>query len=764
MTVSLDRLARRRAWAWFLGYGLLAIIGHRLIPLGPAHDVAYVVIGLTGAVAIWVGLALHRPVARLPWYLIGIGQLLWVVADATGAWLVHGLKIAPFPSAADVCYLVAYPVIAAGFYLLMRRRIPRHDLGGLLDSLIVTVGLGLLLWVLLAEPTAMGYRGSWTATAVAIAYPAGDLLLVGLLVRLITTPGGWNSSLRLLGLAVVLLIAADTTASALNLLTFDSSSSFDFLWLMSYLVWGAAALHPSMYAVAQPAPKPPARFSQRRLSALTLAVLVAPGTLAVQQLIGARLDVWAVSIAALLMMLAVVGRMKVAIDQIVAANRLREEAQAELAHQAAHDPLTGLPNRSAGLALIDEALAQARLRGTGAGLLFVDLDDFKKVNDTLGHGAGDAVLCEVAALMRAAVRRGDVVARLGGDEFVVLLRSVGDEATAVEVAHRIVGELSRPVVIGNGYRVRVGASIGVAVGNQAGTDADTLLREADTALYRAKASGRSRVEVFDRTVRAEFRRRDALERALSLAIERNELVLHFQPIVSVADGDVRGYEALVRWPRPDGTLVPPLDFVPVAEYSDLICDLDAWVMARAAEQLARWNTVRGSADLIVSVNVSGRHIGRDRFVDDVLAALATSGVGPNQLLLEITETAITDNVGAEQNLNTIRGFGVLVGIDDFGTGHASIARLQQLPVDLLKIDRDYVAGQLPASSQLLSLMVQAGHAFGLRVVAEGVETAAQLKALRSLNCDLAQGHLFAAAADPSTIVVARSAAAVESIS
>ena len=225
MTVSLDLRARRRAWAWFFGCGLLAIIVYRLIPLGPAHDVAYVVIGLTGAVAIGVGLALHRPVSRLPWYLIGIGQLLWVVADAIGVWLVHGLKSTPFPSAADVCYLVAYPVIAVGFYLLMRRRIPRHDLGGLLDSLIVTVGLGLLLWVLLAEPTAMGYRGSWTATAVAIAYPAGDLLLVGLLVRLITTPGGWNSSLRLLGLALVLLIAADTTASALNLLTFDSSSS-----------------------------------------------------------------------------------------------------------------------------------------------------------------------------------------------------------------------------------------------------------------------------------------------------------------------------------------------------------------------------------------------------------------------------------------------------------------------------------------------------------------------------------------------------------
>ena len=201
--------------------------------------------------------------------------------------------------------------------------------------------------------------------------------------------------------------------------------------------------------------------------------------------------------------------------------------------------------------------------------------------------------------------------------------------------------------------------------------------------------------------------------------------------------------------------------MPVAEYSELICDLDAWVMARAAEQLARWNVERGSDDLIVSVNVSGRHIGRSRFIDDVLAALAVSGVGPNQLLLEITETAITDDTGAEQNLNTVRGFGVLVGIDDFGTGHASIARLQQLPVDLLKIDRRYVAGELPASSRLLALMVQAGHAFGLRVVAEGVETPAQLKVLKSLDCDLAQGYLFAAAADASTINVARSAAAAE---
>ena len=507
MTVSLEPLARRWAWAWFLGYGLMAIIGYRLIPPGLERDVAYVLIGLTGVAAIGLGLVLHRPAYRLPWYLIGAGQLLWVIGDAIGTWLLHGLGLDRFPSAADICYLLAYPVLTAGLYLLVRRRIPRHDLGGLLDSLIVTVALGLLLWVLLVEPTALGYQGSWTATAVALAYPAGDLLLVGLLVRLITTPGGWNPSLRLLSVAVVLLIGADTTATALNLLAFDSASAFDFVWLMSYVVWGAAALHPSMYAVAEPAPEPPARFSRRRLVALTLAVLVAPVTLAVQQLVGRPLDVWAVVIASLLMFLAVVGRMKVAIDQIVAANRLREQAQADLAHQAAHDPLTGLPNRSAGLRLIDDALGQARLRGTRAGLLFIDLDEFKRVNDTLGHGAGDAVLREVASLMRAAVRRGDVVARLGGDEFVVLLQPLDDEAAAVKVADRIVTALSRPIVVGNGYRVRIGASIGVAVGSEAGTDAETLLREADAALYRAKASGRSRVEVFDRTLRAELSHR-----------------------------------------------------------------------------------------------------------------------------------------------------------------------------------------------------------------------------------------------------------------
>ena len=754
-------LARRWAWSWFLGYALVVVIGYRLLPLGLARDVAYVLIGLTGALAIGLGIALHRPPYRVPWYLIGVGQLLWVVGDVIGTVLLHGFGVDRFPSATDVGYLVAYPLLAAGFYLLVRRRIPRHDLGGLLDSLIVTIGVGLLLWVLLAEPMVLDYQNSWTAAAVALAYPAGDLLLVGLLVRLIMTPGGWNASLRLLSLAVALLIGADTTASALNLLAFDSASAFDFVWLMSYMVWGAAALHPSMAELALPAPEPPARFSRRRLVALTVALLVAPVTLAVQQVIGLRLDVWAVVIASLLMFLVVVGRMKVAIDEIVAANRLREQAQADLAHQAAHDPLTGLPNRLAGLRLIDDALDQAQLRGRRAGLLFIDLDEFKKVNDTLGHEAGDQVLCEVAARMRATVRRGDVLARLGGDEFVVLLQPVENEAAAVDVAHRIVAALSRPIVVGEGYRVRTGASIGVAVGGAAGVEAESLLREADTALYRAKASGRGRVEAFDRTLRAELSQRAALERALARAIEADELVLHFQPIVSVATGEVHGYEALVRWARPDGTLVPPLEFVPVAEYSELICDLDAWVMARAAEQLARWNVERGSDDLIVSVNVSGRHIGRSRFIDDVLAALAVSGVGPNQLLLEITETAITDDTGAEQNLNTVRGFGVLVGIDDFGTGHASIARLQQLPVDLLKIDRRYVAGELPASSRLLALMVQAGHAFGLRVVAEGVETPAQLKVLKSLDCDLAQGYLFAAAADASTINVARSAAAAE---
>jgi diguanylate cyclase (GGDEF)-like protein len=732
-----------RATTYFVAAGLAACVGYLLLPRGLFADAVYVAIGLAGVVAIVAGVRINRPVRTRAWYLMAVGQATWVIGDIVLSWDSDVLGNDRFPSPADPFYLLAYPVLTAGLLLLAQGRRRWGDRSGLLDTLIVTVGLGLLSWVLLARPTAESYReDSAAAAAVALAYPVGDILLLAMLILFLTTPGAWTRSLRLLLAAVALLIAADTASLALDLVTFDSSKPLDILWLTSYVFWGAAALHPSMYALSKPGETLPVRFTRARLAALTLAVLIAPATLAVQQLLGLPLDVWAVVIGSVLTFVLVVARMNLSIDQILAANRQREQLQEDLAHQAAHDSLTGLPNRAQAMRLIQGALSRAQRSGAIIGLLFIDLDGFKRVNDTLGHAAGDEVLREAAQRMVRSVRGGDTVARLGGDEFVVLLEPLDEQASAVSVADRLMAEVSSPIPLASGRSVRVGASIGVALSQDGTTDPDLLLNEADVAVYRAKAGGRGRTEIFDAGLRREVNERTTLESAIASAIRNDELVLHYQPIVNVQTGGTEGYEALVRWNRPGVGLVAPADFIPVAEQSDLICDVDAWVLSRATAQLATWNAERGDRDLTMAVNVSGRHVTRMRILDDVLAALNAAEVLPWQLVLEITETALIDDPQALVNLSELRRMGISISIDDFGTGYSSIMRLETLPVDCVKVDRRFLDPESESALKLLQLIVQAAHAFGLPVVAEGVERDDQLRVLRDIDCESAQGFLF----------------------
>jgi diguanylate cyclase (GGDEF)-like protein len=625
---------------------------------------------------------------------------------------------------------------------------------GFLDSATVTVGLGLLAWVLLAGPTLGQYRGFPIGGAVAVAYPMADILLIGMLVGLITAPGTAPPALRLLLVALGLLIAADIGAAILGLMTFASSAVVDPLWLASYVFWGAAALHPSMKALSTPSVVAGAPPRGGLMVALVLAVLVAPGVLAVQLIVGARLDAWAVVACSAVLFTLVVVRMKLALDQATTASQAREVAQTALSHQAAHDPLTGLPNRARAVQLVTEALSRANRDQAIVGLLFVDLDGFKKVNDTFGHAAGDAVLRTVGDRMQAEVRAGDLVARLGGDEFVVLLDPLEEAELAVRVGDRLVAAISRPIALGPvGPEVRVGASVGVAVSTEDELDADALLSQADAAVYRAKADGRGRTELFDSRLRESLAERAAIEAGLVAALAENRLVLYYQPIVDLATGLVEGYEALIRWPQPDGSLIPPLDFVPVAEESELICELDAWVLRQALDQLARWDRAWGRHDLQMAVNVSPRHMGRARALTDVTAALAASGLRPDRLVLEVTEIALIDDPAALSHLAELRSRGVRTSLDDFGTGYSSISRLEQLPLDILKVDRKFLDESSPTARPLLELIIQAAHAFGLRVVAEGVEHEHQLEVLRALGCESAQGYHLGRAA-PALLVPA----------
>ena len=747
-----DRV-RNRAWLILLFGGIAATGVYELLPVDLTSELLYAGVGLVSAFAIPVGVRLHRPRLRLPWYLMGAGQLIWSVADASGAWSSEVLGLDTFPGIADVFYLIAYPVIIAGAWRLVRARQPRHDLGGVLDSLTLTAGLALLSWVLLAQPTLMQYQDSPLGAAVAVAYPVLDIVLLGLGVRLLTIPLKRNRSLRLLLAAMISLIAADSLASTLSLLAFNSTRPIDFLWLVSYVAWGCSALHPSMKDLSLQAPAMEATFARTRLLALLVAVLIAPGVLAAEKLVDRPLNVWAVVVGSVVMFGLVMARTGLGIGQILRANRERAEAQEELARQAAHDSLTGLPNRAQARRLITGALSRAQRSGALIGLLFIDLDGFKLVNDALGHGAGDEVLTAVAVRMQGAVRDGDVVARQGGDEFLVLLEPLDEQSSAVLVAQRLIEAISAPITLNSGRKTWVGASVGVALSQDAGTDPEVLLIEADVAVYRAKDAGRGRIEVFDEALRRELAERNALEAGVAAAIRNDELVLHYQPIVGVRSGEIEGWEALVRWHRPGVGLLQPADFVPVAERSDLICELDSWVLQEATRQLVAWSALppgtvgHAPEETVMNVGLSARHAARSRVSDDVALALAQAGLDPRRLVLEVSETALLSDSTASVNLGELRDLGVQVTMADFGTQYSSIARLEHLPVDAVKIDRSflYAAGE---SNRLLPLIIEAAHAFALPVVAEGVDDAEQLAALRASGCESAQGRLLGGPVSP----------------
>jgi diguanylate cyclase (GGDEF)-like protein len=433
------------------------------------------------------------------------------------------------------------------------------------------------------------------------------------------------------------------------------------------------------------------------------------------------------------------------VKQIVNSVRQREELQFALAHQATHDPLTELPNRAQALTLVTSALHRARRAGEMTGLLFVDLDGFKAVNDGHGHAAGDGVLREVSRRLRAAVRPGDVVCRLGGDEFVVLVEPVRGEHDLLELADRLITSVSEPIVVGRST-VGIGASIGVAVSRDGGTDADVLFAEADTAAYRAKQHGRGRAEIFDETLRIQLSQRAELESAIAHGLTNGEMQLHYQPVIDVASDRLIGYEALVRWERPGFGLVPPDEFIPVAEGSRLIGEVDRWVLHEATRQLAQWRgdnrDAPGEAEPTMAVNISGRHLADRRVVADVADALDASGLPARLLTLEVTETVLVDDPAAMDHLAELRAMGVGIAIDDFGTGYTSIGQLRHMPVDTLKIDRSFVSSTEPGHRELVALMIRAAHTFGLTVVAEGVEEPAQLETLRAQACDHAQGYLL----------------------
>ena len=428
----------------------------------------------------------------------------------------------------------------------------------------------------------------------------------------------------------------------------------------------------------------------------------------------------------------------------------RKNAEQQLVHQALHDALTGLPNRALFLDRLGLALSRLERRPGLAAVFFLDLDYFKVVNDSLGHSAGDQVLIAVADRLQQCLRDGDTAARLGGDEFAVLCDDLIDEGEAVQIAERL-GEAiaARPVALA-GRDLVVTVSIGVAFATQSSQRPESLLRDADAAMYRAKERGRARYELFDAAMRARAVARLETEAALREAIDQEQLAIAYQPEVLLRDGRLVGAEALLRW-HPDTRVgaddgLPPADFIAVAEETGLIVPLGGWVVRQACRHMARWREIAPDrAPQNVSVNLSGRQLARPELPDVVEEALSEAGLPPSGLCLEITESVLMDDIDvAVSALKALKAIGVEIAVDDFGTGYSSLAHLRRFPVDVLKIDHSFVAGlgRNPEDAAIVRAVLALARTLELGVVAEGVERAEQLYELRALGCERAQGHLF----------------------
>jgi diguanylate cyclase (GGDEF)-like protein len=448
------------------------------------------------------------------------------------------------------------------------------------------------------------------------------------------------------------------------------------------------------------------------------------------------------------------GHIAAAINDMVGKVR---HATEQLAHDATHDNLTGLPNRSSVIGELERSLPRAS-RQQSLSVLFVDLDGFKLINDSLGHAVGDEVLRQVSTRLAATTRPSDSVSRLSGDEFVLVCRGLGDVLDAIAVAERVLSTITPPMTVpahGEMRRVSVGASIGVVFVTDPGTSADQLVRDADVAMYRAKELGRSRVEVFDEGMRAVAEQRQLLCEELRQAIAEDQVEVYYQPVVELRTNRIRGYEALARWEHPERGLLVPGAFMAEAERSGLIVPLGAIVLREACRQLAIWQADPAMhPGLRMSVNLSARQLADNDIADVVLAAVAEAGIDPEYLCLEITESALlADADTATEVLMKLRAIGVRLALDDFGTGYSSLQHLKIFPLDVIKIDRSFVLGlgADDGDEAIVRTVIGLANALGVAVVAEGVETSRQLTWLLDLGCYLAQGYLWARPAPASEI-------------
>jgi len=681
----------------------------------------------------------ESPRLRSAWRLLALGSVSYLAGDvARTIYELHG-KL-PFPSLADVFYLLFYPLMLWGLlrFAAGRRSVAERVRLGL-DLAVVAIGGSAVVLYLVLGPTAVAGAGSVLEAVVSIAYPVGDMVLLVGLASLLLRQATQSSERALQFMAVGLLffVAADLAYGYINLhSSYQGGDPVDTLWMIAIALFAVAGA--AQRTLTQPLKMTIDIGRERTSWPPYIASAVGFGLLIFVErhdpfFPNASLAITAVVLAGL-----------VSVRQFLAQRDLLS-TQGQLSHQSLHDALTGLPNRTLVYDRAERMLAKARRERAPAAALYIDIDGFKQVNDSFGHPAGDELLKLVGARLSAAVRDSDTVGRLGGDEFVVLAEHSEFDAGPELIAERLLEVLAQPIELAaaGARSLSISASIGIAYGLD--TSPEELLRDADFALYEAKAAGKHRFTVFESRMQTAVQTRLELQMDLNEALADGQFFLLYQPVFDLGSERMIGIEALIRWRHPARGVIAPDSFIPIAEDTGMIVPIGRWVLDTACEQAAAWRSQ--GHPLWISVNVCACQLERDELIDDVRGALRTSGLPPASLTLEITESALLRCPdAAAHRLRALKTLGVHIALDDFGTGYSSLACLQQLPVDALKIDRSFISGTAAAgdsSGALVHTLVQLGKTLGMKTLGEGIEDRSQLEQLQRERCDFGQGFLLA---------------------
>ncbi|MCZ4077577.1 EAL domain-containing protein [Rhodococcus sp. H36-A4] len=681
---------------------------------------------LSAIIAISVGIRRYKPADATSWWcLFGASALFLVGVGLRGDPTVYPDGVTALSNSLT---LGGYCLIGTALARWVLERRSRDDITPLIDAGLISVGTLFVSWVVLISPLLDGT----VSTAAAIGngvYPAIDAGMITLVTYLLVSSTHRNHALRLLLVALLAILVGDLAyAQSLSRTVPLSPGLLDGIYLFAYAALALAALNPQMATMSHRQNSPP-RHSRRRVLFVVALLAVCAATL----VLGSSISTVDLVVRSALLSVLLIGTFL----RGERAMSLVERSEDDARYRAAHDVLTGLPNRT----MLDEQFARLAL-ASGRGrtfVLFVDLDNFKTVNDSYGHRVGDEMIAAAAHRIRATVRSSDTVVRYAGDEFIVIGRCTRPEME--EVARSVIERISEPFVL-SVATTYITASVGIAAADNRPGDLDDLLREADMAMYHAKSLGASRFSFFDESLRASSIAAIETATALRGATRRGELVVHYQPIVSTSSRSTVVYEALVRWNR-DGCLRSPVEFVPIAESTNLIGEIGAFVLRTALRDL---NALRAAGqNVTMSVNISSVQLRDDSLPKLVSDMLEEYGLCGADLALEVTETALIDDVfAAKKILDELAAMEVLIVLDDFGVGYSSLSRLRELPIALLKIDRSFVAeiGTSESADSLVTAIAAMARALPVSIVAEGVETEEQARAVEALHCRFAQGYLY----------------------